>query len=82
MIQINLPSDIEQKLRERAAQAGQDISTVIVEALREKVNEPSRLDAILAPFRSAFAQSGCSDQELDAAVESARDEIWQAKQRQ
>jgi hypothetical protein len=79
MIQINLPSDIEQKLRERAAQAGQDISTVIVEALREKVNEPSRLEAILGAFRSAFAQSGCSDEELDAAVESARDEIWQAK---
>lgn len=82
MIEINLPSDIEQKLRERASLSGQDISAVIVEALREKVSEPDRLDTILAPFRSAFAQSGCSDEELDIAIQAARDEIWQAKQGQ
>lgn len=81
MIQINLPEDIERQLRDRAARVGQDIGEVIVEALRETVTAAPRIDFILAPFRSAFAQSGSSDEELDQDIETARLDVWQAKQR-
>lgn len=81
MIQINLPSEIEEKLRERAAEAGQDLNAVIVEALREKFEQSTRLDSILAPFRAAFTQSGSSEADLDQAIESARHDVWKAKQR-
>jgi len=81
MIQINLPSDLEEKLRERAARSGQDLSTVILEALREKVEEAPSIDSILAPFRAAFAQSGRTDEELAQAIETARNKVWQAKNR-
>ncbi len=78
MIQIHLPPEIEDKLRDLAVQTGQDLSSLIVEALRQKIEGPPRVDAILAPFRAAFAQSRATDEELDHAVQIARDATWQA----
>ena len=79
MIQIELPGDLEKKLRERAIQVGQEISDLIVEAIRDKVGETSRIDSVLAPFRAAFAECGASGDELDQSVEAAREAAWQLK---
>lgn len=38
------------------------------------------LAEILEPFRRAFAESGLTEEEWDAMIEEAREEIWQEKQ--
>jgi plasmid stability protein len=77
---ISLPPDLENKLRQRAADVGKDASTFAREALEESLRGPRTLDEILAPFRKQVAQSGMSDREMDEFYESLRDEAWQERQ--
>jgi plasmid stability protein len=77
---INLPAHLEQKLRQRAADAGKDASTFAREALEEKLQDPRTIDEILAPFRKQIAESGMNDEQLDKFYEALRDEAWQDRQ--
>ena len=77
---ITLPADLEEKLRQRAADAGKDATTFAREALEEKLHGPRTLDEILAPFRKQVAESGMSKSEMDEFYEGLRDEAWQKNQ--
>ena len=73
---ITLPSHLEEKLRQRAAEVGKDALAFACEAIEEKLHGPRSLDEILAPFREQVAQSGMTDQEMDEFYEGLRDEAW------
>jgi hypothetical protein len=77
-ITIDLPSEVETELRKKAAADGKDFQHFVVETLKIKAFKPS-LDEILAPFRQEVEESEISDDELDALVEEAREEIYQEK---
>jgi len=77
---ITLPPELEEKLRQRATDAGEDAATFARKTLEEKLHGPRSLDEILAPFRKQVAQSGMSDSELDDFYEGLRDEVWRERQ--
>ena len=77
-ITIDLPTEVETALREKATADGKDFQIYIVETLKTQALKPS-LDEILAPFRREVEESGISGDELDALVEQAREEIYQEK---
>lgn len=85
-VTLQLKPETELKLRERAIHAGQTLEAFLQQlAEREAKNgTPTKqrtLDEILAPVRTGFIESGMSDDELDALLEEARDDVWQGKQK-
>jgi len=63
--QIELPENLEQMLRERAAAAGTNAETFIVRAIEEKLQAPKSFSEIFSPLQAAFAESGDSPQSLN-----------------
>ena len=62
---IQLPEALDEKLRERAAQAGTDADTFIVHTLEEKLKSPKSFKELFAPLQEAMAESGQSREALD-----------------
>jgi hypothetical protein len=77
-ITIDLRPEQERRLAERAARAGQDV-VAYVRHLIDRDIDPEHLDAILAPVRRNFEQSGMTDDDLATLVEEVREDIWQEK---
>jgi plasmid stability protein len=78
---IHLPEPVERRLAERAAKDGKSVEALASELLEQAV-APEReetLDEILAPVRQEFAAQGITEEEWDAMIEEAREEIWQEK---
>jgi len=78
-VTIELPPEIEARLRQRTEQSGQNVSGFVLDAIQEKISRVRTFDEVCAPFATAVAASGITDAEFDALVESARDEAWQAR---
>jgi hypothetical protein len=77
-ITINLRPEQERRLAERAARAGQDVAAYVHHLIDRDIDEES-LDAILAPVRRNFEESGMTDDDLAALVEEVREDIWREK---
>ena len=77
-ITISLSPEQEKRLAERAAQAGQEVVPYIHQLIDRDL-EAESLDAILAPVRRNFEQSGMTDEDLAALVEEVREDIWREK---
>jgi hypothetical protein len=77
-ITINLSSEQERRLTERAARTGQDVAAY-VHHLIDRDLDAENLDTILAPVRRDFEQSGMTDDDLAALVEEVREDIWREK---
>src|SRR4051794_35182791 len=77
-ITISLSPEQEKRLAERATQAGQEI-TAYVHRLIDQDLQAESFDAILAPVRRNFEQSGMTDEDLAALVEEVREDIWREK---
>jgi DNA repair exonuclease SbcCD ATPase subunit len=75
---IDLSAEEEAKLKERAAARGQDLSDYARSMLLLESAAQS-LDEFLAPLRKEFAESGMTEEELDALIEEAREEVWQER---
>lgn len=60
MLQISLPPETEDVLRERAKANGEDSSAYAARLLQEALATPS-VDELLAPFRKQVEESGISD---------------------
>lgn len=79
---LTLPADVEKRLAERAAQDSKTVEALASELIERAVKPGERtFDEILAPFRQEFAESGMTEEELDALIEEARQEVWEEKQR-
>ena len=79
MLQIALPPDTEETLRERAKASGEDIASYAARLLQEALSTPS-VDELLAPFRKQVEESGITDPQLDQLGEELRREVRQDKQ--
>ncbi len=72
---IDLPAELEEKLRFQAARSGQDQGAYVVQAVREKIARTSPFQEICAPFAQAVEASGVTDEELDRFFEARREEV-------
>jgi hypothetical protein len=79
-ITITLSPDEEKRLLERASLSGQDVEGYIHRLIERHIKASDTLAALLAPVRQQFAESGMSEDELDAIVEEAREDVWREKQ--
>ena len=68
-VALRLSDRARAKLAEQAANSGQDISAVASDLIEHAVTRPS-IDEIMAPVRKQVAESGMSDEELDAFFRS------------
>jgi hypothetical protein len=73
---IDLPPETEKKLRERAAEVGQDVSTFVREAVEEKLRAVLLTwEEICAPLAEAVQASGMTDDEVRDFFTAVRDEV-------
>ena len=79
MLQIPLPPDTEETLRERAKANGEDVSSYAARLIQEALSTPS-VDELLAPFRKQVEESGITDDELDQLGDGLRRDVRQEKQ--
>ena len=77
-LSLNLPAEIEARLRERAARNGEPVDVYALKVLSDAVTSPS-VDELLAEFRRQVADSGMSDSELDEFYENLRNEVWEQR---
>jgi hypothetical protein len=63
VLSINIPPQIETRLRRQAEAAGKDVGTYVSELVEQAAVKPS-LDEVLASVRKEFAATGISDDEL------------------
>ena len=76
-ITIDLPVDVKTALERKAK--GQDIKVYIQGIIAKQALRPG-LDAVLAPVRQEFAESGMSEDDLDVFMNSVRDKAYHDKQ--
>lgn len=74
-LEIPLSPEEESRLRERAAAAGKDVQTFVLEAVFEKLDRTTFAE-LLAPVHESTRQSGLGVEEIDAMAERAREEYW------
>jgi hypothetical protein len=77
-ITINLDPDEESRLRQRAAQSGQDLAGYVHGLIAKDLTAlpPADVDAALAPFRRQVEESGLTDTQLEDFIEEVREEVW------
>jgi hypothetical protein len=75
---IRIPKNVESVLEERAKADGKDVQTFVEEMVKTQLLRPT-LDEILAPLRRDFAESGMTEDELDALIEGERQAMWEEK---
>ena len=77
---IELPPEMEQRLREETNRTGQDVTSFVLDAVREKMHRAVKVAEVCGPFARAVEASGMTNDEFDQFFEQVRDEVWQAKQ--
>ena len=82
---LELPDMVESRLTLRAKQRGMtlpEFAMEVMERLAEDTPEAAveSIDQILAPFRKQVAESGMSEDELDAFFQEVRQEVWDEQQ--
>jgi hypothetical protein len=78
---ITLTPETERKLTEQARRSGRDVAVLARELIERGLAAGPTIDEILAPFRRQVADSGLSDDQLDALFQEEREEVWREKQR-
>ena len=78
-LRLRLSQKARQKLVRQAALCGQNLDAYASNLLEHAITQPSA-DELLAPFRKQVAESGLSDEELDALHEGLRNKVWSVKQ--
>ena len=81
-ITISIRPEMQERLQQRATDSGQDVEAYVQRLIEKALSGPQRIDELLAPVRKLVAESGISDDELDALIEEVREEVWQEKQSQ
>jgi len=87
-ITIDLPSEIEEKVKMQASHDGLKLEDYLKSLIEETANRRERVkrssessfDEILAPIRKGFDESGMSEDEILEFFEEAREEVWQENQ--
>jgi len=79
-LSIPFSSDLEARLKERAAASGKDVIRFVQEAVEEKLAAPQTFADILGPVHAAFEATGKSDEEITDQFQQIREQLWQEKQ--
>jgi hypothetical protein len=92
-VTLTLPPEVEGKLRDKAGKAGLTLEAYLQRLAERDVSTvngvtgpggtgggPKTFDEILAPVRQGFADSGLSEEEIDALFKEAREEVWRDNQ--
>jgi len=88
-VSLEMPADVERRLREKARHSGQTLEAYLQQLVaRHALSDaeppspaPKSFDEILAPVREGFAETGMTEGELAELFEEAREEAWQERQR-
>lgn len=76
---LELKPEVEEALQKKAKASGFEVNVYLEKLVEKDLEQPKTIDEILAPFRREVEESGISDDELDALVEKAREEIYREK---
>lgn len=76
---IKVSQNIGAVLEEKARSHGKDVSSYVEDLIEKDIDQKKTLDEILAPVRKNFAESGLSEEELDALIESEREAMWKER---
>ena len=76
---IHVPKNVGTELEEKARNQGKDVSSYIEGLIEKDIDRRKTLDEILAPIRKNFADSGMTEDDLDALIESERQAMWKEK---
>ena len=79
IIQVELKPEVEGLLQQRALEKGHDVAGYVERLIESDVLATQSFDAILAPIRQGFRQSGASEEEADALFEEAREEVFRER---
>ena len=71
---IQLPSDAEARIAEKARRAGVDVTTYVQRVLQVDATRPP-LDELLKPVRDAFNQSGMTEEQLGNLLVNAKKQM-------
>ena len=71
---ITIPTELEKKIAGRAASQGKNVEQFALEALARAAETPALRD-LFADVREQIQVSGFSEEELDARIESAVNEV-------
>jgi hypothetical protein len=88
-ITIDLPAEIEEKVKLQASHDGVKVEDYVKSLIKEASDRRERIEKeseksfreILAPIHTEFEESGMSEEELTEFLEELREEVWQEKQR-
>ena len=75
---ITIPEPVGRRLAAEAAAAGKSVEALAGEALAAAFAPPDREETfaeIMAPVGAEFAESGMTEEELDALIKEARAEV-------
>lgn len=76
---IQVPENIGAILKEKAENQGKDVAEYVGNLIEKDIDSNKTLDEILAPIRKNFAESGMTEEDLDALIESERQAMWEEK---
>ena len=79
-LSISLPAEVEARLRNKAAAAGQSLDDYAFHVLESAATKAS-VDEVLAPFRKQVADSNMTDAELDGFLDDLREKAYQDRKR-
>lgn len=66
-------------MKEKAKNQGKDVAEYVGDLIEKDIDRTQTLDEILAPIRKNFADSGMTEEDLDALIESERQAMWEEK---
>ncbi|CAN5838113.1 MAG: hypothetical protein H0X15_00670 [Acidobacteria bacterium] len=87
-ITIDLPSEVETKIKAQASNDGvkvEDYVKILIKEASDRREQSEKASEktfreILAPVHKGFTESGMSEDEIIQMFEEAREEVWQEKQ--
>jgi hypothetical protein len=74
-LSVTLSPEKEQRLRERAAAAGEDLSAYVSRWVERFADAPIPLEELSGPAYRQFLQSGMNDEQLGDLLENAKHEM-------
>jgi pyruvate carboxylase len=79
-MKLKLSKKAGEKLVQRANESGRDLASVASDLIERAVTQPT-VDEVLAPFRKQVADSGMSEEELEAFFDDVREKAFQERHR-
>ena len=75
-VTISLRPEEQTKLSQRAAAEGKDVAEYVHQLVRRDIESPPSIAQAAEPVARAVRASGISEEEFDALIEQARQEVW------